>query len=412
MRIQIFLVINFISLLLYSQEKSIYFNSNINFETNAINGSFINELLFNGYINDQVKDNVLSINKDRHIVNFTFNNSIKYTEPLNNGFSLNLSISDVNNLNTTFNNDLLRLILKGNYESQNELLEFNQTRVRANRYQQLKLFLDYKRDDSSIGLGLSYIQGNHHLTLTSNRGSLFTSYLGESLDLDYDINAYITDTSSFSPFNNNGNGIAIDLAGSISMFNRKFNIYLMNLGFILWNNKSSNIYVDSSFTFNGIEIDNLFEFNDSILEASNIIDDYDNLVNENKRFKSYLSSDIGVRISKKVKNDKFGMITYGVNTKWQPYLDDKKLSFKKIRQGFVESNYKPFYYVETEIITKKYSLLPKIAYGGYTNNLNLNLGVKFKRKISVILGTQHLEYLFTKKNSRGFGLYIKLFKNI
>jgi len=412
MKTRIFLIINFISLLLYSQEKSIYLNSDITFETNAINGSFINELLFNGYINNTMKDNVLSINTDKHIVNFTFNNSIKYTEPLEKGFSLNLSISDINNLNATFNNDLLKLILKGNYESQNELLEFNQTRLRANRYQQLKLFLDYKKNNSNIGIGLSYIQGNHHLTLVSNRGSLFTSYLGESLDLDYDINTYITDTSSFSPFNNNGNGIALDLSASISMFNHKLDIYLIDLGFILWNNKSSNIYVDSSFSFNGIEIDNVFEFNDSILEASNIIDDYDNLINENKRFKSYLSSNIGVRISKKVKNDRFGMITYGVNTKWQPYLDDKRLSFKKIKQGFVESNYKPFYYVETEIITKKYSLLPKIAYGGYTSNLNLDLGIKFRRKISVTLGTHHLEYLFTKENSRGFGLYIKLFKNI
>jgi len=116
MKTRIFLIINFISLLLYSQEKSIYLNSDITFETNAINGSFINELLFNGYINNTMKDNVLSINTDKHIVNFTFNNSIKYTEPLEKGFSLNLSISDINNLNATFNNDLLKLILKGNYE--------------------------------------------------------------------------------------------------------------------------------------------------------------------------------------------------------------------------------------------------------------------------------------------------------
>ena len=106
------------------------------------------------------------------------------------------------------------------------------------------------------------------------------------------------------------------------------------------------------------------------------------------------------------------MITYGLNTKWQPYLDNKKLSVKKIRQGFKQSNYSPFYYVTTEIITSKFSIIPKIAYGGYNENFNFDLSLLLKRKFSLALGTQHLEYLFSKEYARGFGLYFKIYTTL
>jgi hypothetical protein len=106
------------------------------------------------------------------------------------------------------------------------------------------------------------------------------------------------------------------------------------------------------------------------------------------------------------------MIAYGLNTKWQPYLDNKKLSIKKIRQGFQQSNYSPFYYVTTEIIASKISIIPKIAYGGYNENFNFDLSLLLKRKFSLVLGTQHLEYLFSKEHARGFGLYFKIYTTL
>ena len=187
-------------------------------------------------------------------------------------------------------------------------------------------------------------------------------------------------------------------------------MYIYDLGFINWNKSSSNIYVDSSYVFNGINIDNVFEFNDSILDLSNNIDDYDNIKEKKESYKSYLSSDIGFRISKKIKVNRFGKITYGLNTKWHPYLDNRKLSFNKIRQGFQQSDYKPYYYIKTEILTNKFSIFPKIGFGGYTNNFNLDLALLFERNISFAFGTQHLEYLFSNENSYGIGGYIKIYK--
>ena len=396
----------------FSQEKSIIFSSEINLETNAINGAIINEVFTSGYINNNLKNRIISLNEQSHVINLNLNTSFIYREKINNELSYNFSFSDVNHVNTKFDNNILKLFLKGNAEYENEKLDFATTNIRINRYQQFKLFLDYQKNKYGVGLGLSYIYGNHNLTLISKRGSIYTAPNGEYLDLNYDINSFVTDTSNLSPFEHNGNGISLDLTGSLTFLNHKLDLYMLDFGYINWNNNSQNVYVDSAFTFNGIEVNNIFDFNDSILEISNIVDQYDNINQRNSTFKSYLCSNIGVKISKQVKNKRFGMITYGLNSKWQPYLDNKKLSFKKIRQGFKQSNYSPFYYITTEIITNKISIIPKIAYGGYNENFNFDLSLLLKRKFSFSIGTQHLEYLFSKDLARGCGIYFKIYTTL
>lgn len=410
MKTKFILLLLFISSAINAQERSITLKSGLSFESISFNGNSIEDI-FSGYLDNNLKNNILNLN-DQHTINFDFTSSLKYTEKIRNNLFYNFSFSDITQLNAKFDNDLLKLALKGNYDYQDETLNFDNTRIRATRYQQFKLHLENSADKYSIGLGISYVHGNHNYTIISNSASIYTAPMGLYLDLNYDINAYATDTVDFSLFENNGNGVALDLTGSYSAFNHKLEVYMHDLGFIMWSNNSNNILVDSSYIFNGVTIDNIFDFNDSILEASNIVDDYDNLSEKNSQYKSYLSSNIGFKISKQVRGNRFGLITYGMNTRWQPYIDNEKLSFNKIKQGFEESDYKPYYYVKTEIKFNKISILPKIGYGGYTNNLNVDMALMLKKKISFAIGTQHLEFLFDKANTYGAGIYLQIFKEL
>ena len=410
MRIKIFFIIAFVSIYSYSQQRDFFLSSNISFESNSLNGLIFKDLS-TGFIDDNQKNTILN-QKNKHLINFELTNSFAFKEKIKNNLYYKFSFNDVTHINAKFDNDLLKVILKGNYEFQDETLEFNNTRFRGNRYQQFKLFFENKAENYDFGIGLSYVHGNHNFTFISNNASLYTAPFGTYLNLDYDINAYLTDTTDFSLFETNGNGIAFDFSGSLTILKHKINLYLLDLGYIIWNNNSNNIFVDSSYVFNGVNIDNVFDFNDSILEVSNVINDYDNINEDRSNFKSYLCSNIGMKVSKKIRSDKFGFITYGVNTRWQPYEDNKKLSFRKIRQGFKESDYKPFYYVETEFFINQLSILPKIGYGGYTNNFNVDLALLLKKNISFALGTQHLEYLLNKESSYGIGFYFKIYKSL
>ena len=66
----------------------------------------------------------------------------------------------------------------------------------------------------------------------------------------------------------------------------------------------------------------------------------------------------------------------------------------------------------TEVIFNNVSLLPKIGYGGYTNNLNIDLSLVFRKNISFAIGTQHLEFLFDKENTYGTGVYLQIHKEL
>ena len=208
----------------FSQDKSIIFSSEINLETNAINGAIINEVFTSGYINNNLKNRIISPNEQSHVINLNLNTSFIYREKINNELSYNFSFSDVNHVNTKFDNNILKLFLKGNAEYENKKLNFATTNIRINRYQQFKLFLDYQKEKYGVGLALSYIYGNHNLTLISKRGSIYTAPNGEYLDLSYDINSFVTDTSNLSPFEHNGNGISLDLTGALTFLNHKLDL--------------------------------------------------------------------------------------------------------------------------------------------------------------------------------------------
>jgi hypothetical protein len=82
----------------FSQDKSIIFISEINLETNAINGAIINEVFTSGYNNNNLKNRIISINEQSHVINLNLNTSFIYREKINNELSYNFSFSDVNHV--------------------------------------------------------------------------------------------------------------------------------------------------------------------------------------------------------------------------------------------------------------------------------------------------------------------------
>ena len=196
------------SIATYSQEKesnlkyTINLNSNINFESNTIDKDFIDLFLYGGEISPQQKNKWIKNSHDFNVVNLDLHNNIgmKYKKAKNT-FSFN--ISDINSINTSFTNDFLGFILKGNYYYQGDTLDFKKTSLRINRYQQIKL--TYKRDIHrfKVGTAISYLSGNHHYSYIMNKGKLYTENGGTFLDLNYQINAFATDTKNLSLFNKN-----------------------------------------------------------------------------------------------------------------------------------------------------------------------------------------------------------------
>ena len=81
----------------------------------------------------------------------------------------------------------------------------------------------------------------------------------------------MTDTSNFSPFIGNGNGIAMDFLLRITKEIDIWEMSIRDLGYIKWNKNSIINNTENNLTFTGVEIEdfnNLPDFNDSILDIS------------------------------------------------------------------------------------------------------------------------------------------------
>ena len=84
--------------------------------------------------------------------------------------------------------------------------------------------------------------------------------------------------------------------------------------------------------------------------------------------------------------------------RWQPYLDNTPLSFKKIGQGFKESNFIPLYYIQSVYTAKYCDVIPTLSHGGYSSNTNLGLALSKGKKNNFMIGTHHLEDILKKRS--------------
>ena len=230
------LMITPLLLMAQTDEKThnIEWNTNLLFESNSLDKGFLNTMLYGGYISEVKKTKWINSGVENNILYSEISNRLKYTFEKKN-YSFSLSLSDRNILNTSFSDDLLRLVFEGNFNYQNKTLDFAGTSIRADRFQQYKCTYKTVTNKIKISASASYLSGNNHLSYIIEKGSLYTAAFGTSLDIAYDMSAFVSDTSSLNPFKNNGNGLALGLSTEFQFKEKTIHISFSDLGFIMWN---------------------------------------------------------------------------------------------------------------------------------------------------------------------------------
>lgn len=374
-------------------------------ESDDLNSSFLNSMLFGGFITDEMKDKWINSGDESNQINAEITNGIRYQYTTYNLNSYYFQFSDVNLINSSFSDDLLKLTFHGNYDYQGDTLDFSNTVIRADRYQQYKVGYGYskwiKTDYLKISTALSYLVGNHHAQLNINKGSLYTAEMGTYLDVNYDINAMITDTSNLSPFAGNGKGMALDFVLSYTKDYNTFGIHIRDLGYINWNKSSIIANTDSSFNFTGIEVNDfnsLPEFNDSIMDIS--------FSQNTSSFRSFIPARITLSYSKILEHKYFNSISIFSHSRWQPYQVKGGLNWDLFHRGFKESGYTTSLDVSSNIDLKYINSTIGFSVGGFTDGTKILLTLSDKKGIFTI-GTYHLNELF-KKDKTSLSAFIQL----
>ena len=397
---------------LFSQEKlettevfnnQFQWSTNLLFESDGLNKDFLSTMLYGGFITDSMKFNWINLSDDNNVFYSEISNGFSFK---NTQYNIGFSAYDKNLINTSFSDDLMKLGFYGNFNYQNETLDFSNTNIRIDRFQQYKIDYTFNYNTTRITIEASFLAGNYHASFIVNNGTLFTDTNGITLDVAYDIHAFVTDTSSLDPFARNGNGLALDLSTDFIIRNHKINLYLQDAGFIMWNRKSTAHITDSNFSFSGVVITDIMTFNDSLLDEHNSVDE---LKTENKSVKTYIPANFGFSAMRPSSSEYFETISAGVNVKWQPYYDNSPLSFSKIGQGIRESNYAPLYWASAVSKLKYFDALPTLSYGGYSNDFNIGLALSKGKRNRFTIGTQHLEDLLSAEKAKSMSVYFNFF---
>ena len=228
----------------------IQWETNFIIESNALNYKFLNTILYRGHITDDMKTTWINKGDENNIIHSEIRNTLSYTYHLSKK-SIGFVVANVDIINANFTDDLLRLGFEGNFQYQNTTLNLSKTNIRASRFQQYKIKYESNLNNIKINGGISYLSGDYHVSYIIEDGYIYTAPFGSYLDISYNMNAFITDTSDFSLFANNGNGLAVDFSTDFRIKKYNINISLSDLGFIIWNPSSLKISTDSTFSFSG-----------------------------------------------------------------------------------------------------------------------------------------------------------------
>ncbi len=386
---------------------SIELFTNYNVGSNAITNSFINKFYLQNYINDNLKNSVSKNLDPMNNVGGDLNYGITYTRFKNDSIGLwgmkntgyYVSLKNRTLIDGRFSRDFFNVFFDGNQSYKGKTADFSDFNFNSLTYQQLEFGLIKKIETDQkqyvIGGGLSLLNGQSHTSIISNKSSLFTQQDGEYIDFTTNSTISRSDTSQNKLGKTNGLGLSTHFFISYSSpAGSTLKLEVSDLGFIRWNKESTTLKLDTSFHFEGIAVNNIFNFADpaysNVPSDSAYIARFLNHVKQDS-YNSFLPALIELSYDKKINKYTFlSGIKYRLNANYIPYLF----------MGCAY-NFNPLFYVSANI-----------GYGGYTKlSIGLELAKRFAYGFTLLTGSQFIYGYLSPAQGTAQGAYISLEKN-
>lgn len=279
-------------MLLDTNRAAVGIHSNFSANSSVITNRFFFKLFSGGHISDSDIDKMTNRGNIINNLGFEFNTSIHAAFDINHllgkptdSLQLFFRLSDRQLANARLSDDMVQFVLNGNKQYAGEEANFDHFNLQFVRFQQLQLGLIHQlKSGHQYGFAVSAINGEQNLIMQTDRFRVFTEIDGNSISASTnDLEIYQTDTNNTGFGKTNGLGATIDLFYRHQLKSKKegrkayLEFEVQDLGFVQWNNQSIHYDIDTTYVFEGIYIEDLFDLNDSILSASNpdtIIDDF------------------------------------------------------------------------------------------------------------------------------------------
>ena len=244
------------------------------------------------------------------------------------------------------------------------------------------------------GLG-SFLIGHDLLDIKATNGWLYTSPDGEFIDADLDLAFRQSDSTGNAPMTMNGAGAGITAGISVGYGNSgRTHLGVRNLGFIHFFERSSYAEVDTTFRFEGIDANALFDFSDSltgIVDDSAFVQEF--IVNRSKR--------------------SFNIPTAGQIDLWHEQTFFKeRLSFALGTRLYIRNTSIPMAWMDASVRLSKHHLLRlNTQYGGFTG-WTAGAGFEYDTgTFNLRVGSDFLSSWLKAETGTGQGAFVSLQKS-
>lgn len=362
----------------------------------SLNNHFFHEFNKSGHISEDIKNEVSGSLDTKNRLGADINYGLFYHQKLNSSWQYSISISDRAHANAIFPGDLFDLSFYGNKKFEGDTAILDNTNINYLRYQQIQAgIIKSSEKGNRYGLAASFLKGEENYYLKLDRARLFTEKNGESIEADFSAEINLTDTADKGIDAFHGWGISSDLFAEFPLklkeYRSFFRAEVNDLGFIQWNNKSLSYKTDTSIHFEGAYISDIFQLNDSVLNAIS---------------PDTLSEDLR---SSGITNNYSSYLPALMKLSWMLEADKFLFSFGVAHR--LNANYSPFCYLKTTCKFSPYfSAGSKISYGGY-GKICFGAEISFLFKNFIFqAGSNTLEGLIFSKYSGGNSGFIALRK--
>ena len=375
-----------------TQQFSVSLGSNFVYGSSAINNDFLNKFIYGGKIERRHKDKVYKSLSANNRLGGDLNYEINVEIPIDTLFkktniSLIVGIENNEHVDARFTSDFFKFTFDGNKQFAGESIDIRGTNLNYFKLQKLNLgLINYRYFDGKLakeGISFSIIKAQESKLISINEGSIFTEEFGREIDVELDYLYQESDTAKKGISAFNGLGVSVDLFTEFILKNGgKIYLGIEDLGFVHWNSNSLKIATDSTFYYEGVVVNNIFDLNDSLVSGLSRDSIIDNLSTKNEKGAYNVAMPASVNIN----------YTKVLNEKW------------KVNVGIYQkilSNYYPLI-----SINGYYSFNPKLigrlhlSYGGYGK---LNTGLAFSKSVKnyfdIFIGTNNIEAFIASSSS-------------
>jgi hypothetical protein len=265
----------------FSGRKNISLETEYYFGSNAITSKFFTYYYLNRYIDNGLKTDVSErLDETGNRFGSEFKTSLRFTYKTKTTKNFNTlyyaGICNRNFIDALFTRDAFELYFRGNSAYRGRTARFDDFKLRIHQYQKITWgLMNIATGDSSkvsFGYSGSFLVGQF-MKDVSISGNLFTAQNGEYLDVNASGNLHASDSAHTKLTSLNGMGASVDFYFHYRMNDDCYlNFSVNDFGFMNWNNNTSLVSVDTSFHFEGVEVNDLFDFSDSVFTSSSLTD--------------------------------------------------------------------------------------------------------------------------------------------